>query len=213
MHVCRPFPGCTLVLATALCVVSATAAARQSVQDWGIDPGVLADGGNALMHRAPDDAIDEIFQSVHAASADDTQARVLCTLFEPDADRSLQGLNAVAARLPQASRERFANALANALVAALQLPPQPYDAAAALQSMKAAGATAAILHDGFVRGLNAAGADADSRNARCQSLRWLLDAMQARPPRERAAMTRWLFEEGMNRLGSGADVSGDARGK
>jgi hypothetical protein len=197
----------------ALLVVSTAASARPSIQDWGIDPGVLADGGDALLRRAPDDAIDAIFQSVHAASRDDAQARVLCTLFEPDADRSLQGLNAVAARLPQASRDRFANALANALVEALQSPPQPYDAVAALQSMKAAGATAAILHDGFVRGVNASGTDADSRAARCQSLRWLLDAMQSRPPHERAAMTRWLLDQGLGQLAPAADVSGAAPGR
>ena len=134
------------------------------------------------MRRAPDDAIDELFQAVHAASRNEDEARALCGLFEPDADRSLAGLNAVAVRLGPASRERFATAVADALVGATQSPPQPYDAAAALQSLKAAGATAAILHDGFVRGLNASGTEADSRDARCQSLRWLLDAMQARPP-------------------------------
>ena len=101
-----------------------------------------------------------------------------------------------------ASRERFANAIAEALVGAMQSPPQPYDAAAAKQSLKAAGATAAILHDGFVRGLDASGADAASREARCQSLRWLLDAMQSRPPSERAAMTRWLLDQGLAQLSS-----------
>jgi hypothetical protein len=204
---------CAVVFALALLAVSTTASARQSAQDWGIDPGVLADGGSALLRRAPDAAVDAIFQSVHAASHDDAQARVLCMLFDPDADRSLQRLNAVAAQLPQASRDRFADALANALVEALQSPPKAYDAGAALQSMKAAGATAAILHDGFVRGVNASGTDADSRAARCQSVRWLLDAMQARPLHERSAMTRWLLDEGLDRLAPAADVSGGAPGR
>ena len=174
----------------------------QSVADWGVDPDVLADSGSDLLRRAPDDAIDELFQAVHAASRNEDEARALCGLFEPDADRSLAGLNAVAMRLGPTSRERFATAVADALVGATQSPPQPYDAAAALQSLKAAGATAAILHDGFVRGLNASGTEADSRDARCQSLRWLLDAMQARPRRERAAMTRWLLDQGVARLAS-----------
>jgi hypothetical protein len=187
------------LLGAALAVASAAAAA-QSVQDWGLDPDALADSGGDLLRRAPDDAIDGLFQAVHAASRDDGEARALCTLFEPDADRSLQGFNAVAARLGPASRDRFANAVANALVGAMQSPPQPYDAAAALQALKAAGATAAILHDGFVRGINASGTDAASRDARCQSLRWLLDAMQARPRQERTAMTRWLLEQGVARL-------------
>jgi hypothetical protein len=204
---------CAIVLSILLASVATTVCARQSIGDWGIDPGVVADGGNALLRRAPDDAIDAIFQSVHDAARDDTQARALCTLFEPDADRSLQGLNAVAAQLPPDSRERFATALANAFVDAMQSPPQPYDAGAALRSLKAAGATAAILHDGFVRGLDAAGNDAAGRNARCQSLRWLLDAMQARPAHERAAMTRWLLDQGLGRLTTGGAISGDAPGK
>jgi len=188
-----------LVLFAALAAAS-TAAPAQSVADWGIDPDILADSGSDLLGRAPDDAIDGLFQAVHAASRNEDEARALCGLFEPDADRSLAGLNAVAVRLGPASRERFATAVADALVGATQSPPQPYDAAAALQSLKAAGATAAILHDGFVRGLNASGNDADSRGARCQSLRWLLDTMRARPQHERAAMTRWLLDEGVARL-------------
>jgi hypothetical protein len=184
----------------AVLTVASLGAPAQSVADWGIDPDVLADSGSDLLRRAPDDAIDALFQAVHAASRNEDEARALCGLFEPDADRSLAGLNAVAVRLGPASRERFATAVADALVGATQSPPQPYDAAAALQSLKAAGATAAILHDGFVRGLNASGTQADSRDARCQSLRWLLDAMQARPQRERAAMTRWLLDQGVARL-------------
>src|SRR4249919_277637 len=188
-----------LALFAALAAAS-TAAPAQSVADWGIDPDILADSGSDLLRRAPDDAIDGLFQAVHAASRNEDEARALCGLFEPDADRSLAGLNAAAGRLGPASRERFATAVADALVGATQSPPQPYDAAAALQSLKAAGATAAILHDGFVRGLNASGTEADSRDARCQSLRWLLDSMQARPQRERAAMTRWLLDQGVARL-------------
>ena len=88
----------------------------------------------------------------HRAEAD-----ALCGLFDPGADRSLAGLNAVASQLGPASRARFANAVANVLVGAMQSPPQRYDAAAARQSLKAAGVTAAILHDGFVAGLNADG--------------------------------------------------------
>jgi len=188
-----------IVLFAGLAVAS-TAAPAQSVADWGIDPDVLTESGSDLLRRAPEGAIDDLFQAVHAASRNDDEARALCGLFESGADRSLAGLNAVAVRLGPASRERFATAVADALVGATQSPPQPYDAAAALQWLKAAGATAAILHDGFVRGLNASGNDADSRGARCQSLRWLLDTMQARPQHERAAMTRWLLDEGVARL-------------
>ena len=204
---------CAVAVSAVLALVSMAPSAHASLQDWGIDPGVLTDGGSALLRRAPDAAIDAIFQSVHAASGDDAQARVLCTLFEPDADRSLQGLNAAAAQLPQASRERLANALGDALVAAMQSPPQPYDAAAALHSMKAAAVTAGILHDGFARDIAASGTDAGSRAARCQSLRWLLDAMASRPAAERAAMTRWLLDQGLQQLAPATDVSGGARGR
>ncbi|HEX2596427.1 MAG TPA: hypothetical protein VHL61_08210, partial [Luteimonas sp.] len=76
---------------------------------------------------------------------------------------------------------------------------QPFDAAQAKQALKASGATAAILHDGFLAGLNASGSDPASRQSRCRSLRWLLDAMQSRPLAERAAMTRLLLEQGLRR--------------
>ena len=191
-------------LLAALCMASPTAMAQSALQDWGIDPGVLAASGSDLLRRAPDAEVDALFQAVHGASRNDDEAQALCALFEPDADRSLAGLNAAASRLGPASRDRFANAMANALVAAMQSPPQAFDAAAARQSLKSAGATAAILHEGFVGGLNATGIDADNRSARCQSLRWLLDAMQSRPAPERAAMTRLLLDEGLARLAPGA---------
>ena len=191
-------------LLAALCMACPAAMAQSSLQDWGIDAGVLASSGSDLLRRAPDGEIDALFQAVHAASRDDDEAQALCALFEPDADRSLDGLNTAASRLGPASRERFATAVADALVAAVQSPPQAFDAAAARQSLKSAGATAAILHEGFVGGLNASGNDADARSARCQSLRWLLDAMQSRPAPERAAMTRLLLDEGFARLAPGS---------
>ena len=188
------------VLYLALSLSSPVVLAQQDPADWGIDPAILGASGSDLLRQAPDAAIDGLFQAVHAASRNDGDAHALCGLFEPDADRSLQGLNAVATRLGPDSRDRFATAIADVLVGAMQSPPQPYDPDAAKQSLKAAGATAAILHDGFVRGLNASGTDVASRDARCQSLRWLLDAMQSRPPPERAAMTRWLLDQGLAQL-------------
>jgi hypothetical protein len=168
--------------------------------EWNFDPGMLAVTGSDLLARTPDRQVDGLFQAVHATAQADAEAQALCGLFEPDADRSLSGLNAFAARLAPASRDRFANAVADALVAAMQSSPQPFDAAAAKQSLKAAGATAAILHEGFVAGISASGGDTDSRTLRCRSLRWLLDAMQTRPAHERAAMTRLLLDEGLARI-------------
>ena len=190
------------LLAAVLCMACSTAMAQSqsSLQDWGFDPGLLSASASDLLRRAPDGEVDALFQAVHAATQDNDEAQALCALFEPDADRSLEGLNAAAARLGPASRDRFATAIANALVAAMQSPPQTFDTAAARQSLKSAGVTAAILHEGFVGGLNTTGTDPDARSARCQSLRWLLDAMQSRPPAERAAMTRLLLDEGLLRL-------------
>jgi hypothetical protein len=170
---------------------------------WSFDPSVLAAGGD-LLQRAPDREIDQLFQAVHAAAQTPAEADALCGLFDPQSDRSLAGLNEVASQLGPDSQARFANAVASVLVGAMQSPPQRYDAAAARQSLKAAGVTAAILHDGFLAGLNADGNAPDARGARCQSLRWLLDAMQSRPAAERAAMTRLLLDEGLARIGTGA---------
>jgi hypothetical protein len=177
--------------------------------NWSFDPGVLAASGGDLLARTPDPQVDGLFQAVHATARSDDEAQALCALFEPDADRSLSGLNGFASQLEPASRDRFANAVAVALVAAMQSSPRPFDAAAAKQSLKSAGATAAILHEGFVAGISASGVDADSRALRCRSLRWLLDAIQARPPHERAAMTRLLLAEGLSRM---APASPDADG-
>ncbi|MCJ0826343.1 hypothetical protein MQC88_10340 [Luteimonas sp. 50] len=175
----------------------------QDAGGWALDPGVLV-AGNDLLQRAPDREIDALFQAVHAASRDERQGQALCALFVPGAERSIEALNTAAMALDPASRERFAGAVAAVLLAALQSPPQPWDPALARQGLKAAGATAAILHDGFLAGLNADGDDADSRGSRCRSLRWLLDAMDSRPAPERAAMTRLLLAQGMTYLGADA---------
>lgn len=181
-------------------LLASAPALAQDAGAWGFDPGVLAASGSDLLRRAPNAEIDGLFQAVHAATRNEHDAQAVCALFEPDADRSLDGLNAAALRLGPASRERFANAIGNTLVTAVQSPPQAFDAAAAHQSLKAAGVTAAILHDGFIAGLNTTGSATDNRAARCRSLRWLLDAMQSRPQGERAAMTRLLLDEGLARL-------------
>ena len=189
-----------LLLSPALLLPALSPARAQDAPDWTLDPGVLV-AGNDLLLRAPDRDIDALFQAVHAVAQDGQQAQALCALFAPGADRSIDGLNAAAMALDPASRERFASAVAAVLLAALQSPLQPWDQAAARQSLKAAGATAAILHDGFLAGLNAEGNDADSRGSRCRSLRWLLDAMGARPAPERAAMTRLLLSQDLSYLG------------
>ncbi|MFD0739623.1 hypothetical protein ACFQZQ_10065 [Lysobacter koreensis] len=187
---------------TAVLGVSAAASAPVRAQDaqsmlaeWGIDASALMQGSEDLLLRAPDPAIDGLFQAVHASARTPAEARALCGLFEPDADRSLAGLNQVATQLGEASRARFADAAAQAFVAAAQNPRQPYDPTQAQQWMKAAGVRAALLNDGFSTGLT--GAD---RDARCRAIGQLLDALQSRPLGERAAVTRLLLGEGLARI-------------
>src|SRR5690606_14370767 len=129
------------------------AAPGAMIEQWGFDPAALVADGTGLLARAPDPAIDRLFQAMHASSRDPADAQVLCRLFDPAADRRLAGLNAIASRLGQASQERFANAVAGVFVAAMQNPPQVQDSAAARQALKSAGVRAALLNDGFSGGL------------------------------------------------------------
>jgi len=182
-------------------VLPSLASTPASAQDtWSFDPAVLAADTRTLLRRAPDAPVDGLFQAVHGASRVPGDAEVLCALFEPDADRSLEGLNAAAARLSPASQDRLVLATAEVLLAASQSPPRPFDADAARQALKSNLARAAILHDGFAEGLVADGADAASREARCRALGWILDTLQARPAAERAQVTRLLLDEGLQRM-------------
>jgi hypothetical protein len=134
---------------------------------------------------------------------------VLCALFEPNADRSLEGLNAAAARLAPASQERLVLAVAEVFVAAAQHPPLAWDAAAARQALKSNLARAAILHDGFAGQLLADASDAPGRAARCRAFGWMLDTLQARPLAERAQVTRLLLDEGLARMALAPPASDD----
>ena len=165
-----------------------------ALEALGFDPAVLVADGMELLSRAPDRAVDGLFQAVHAAANAPGESEALCALFDADADRSLTGMNAAADQLDDASRERFALAVADVLVEATRNPPQPFDADAARQSLKKAGATAAILHEDFLPGL-----EADAGDARCRSFGMLLDALGERPLGERAAVTRLLLQEGLSR--------------
>ena len=187
-----------LWLAFALPSLASTPASAQDT--WSFDPAVLAGDTRTLLRRAPDAAVDGLFQAVHGASGVPGDAEVLCALFEPDADRSLEGLNAAAARLSPASQDRLLLATADVLLAASQSPPRSFDADAARQALKSNLARAAILHDGFAAGLVAGGTDAASREARCRALGWMLETLQARPLAERAQVTRLLLDEGLQRM-------------
>ena len=173
-----------------------------TIEQWGFDPAVLVADGTELLARAPDPAIDQLFQAMHASSRDPADAQVLCQLFDPAGDRSLAGLNVIASRLGQASQERFANAVAGVFVAAMQNPPHAHDTAAARQALKSAGVRAALLNDGFTAGLNG-----NDHAARCDSVAMLLDVLHERPLSERAGVTRLLLSEGLQRLVDGAEVA------
>ncbi|MGY0617886.1 hypothetical protein [Lysobacter sp. A378] len=193
------------LLVSSLLPVRAQDAPTSVIEQWGFDPGVLVADGRELLRRAPDPAIDGLLQAAHASTRSADEAAALCQLFDPGADRSLAGLNAIANRLGPANQDRFANAVANVFVAAMQAPVQPYDEAVARQSLKAAGVRAALVNDGFVAGLN--GTDAD---ARCRSIGWLLDALHDRPLPERASVARLLLGEGLEQLAIGTSVAAPA---
>lgn len=196
-------PAATLALAS----IAAPPAARevpppadpqpspQVLQAWGFDPAVLVADGRELLLRAPDHAIDKLFQVLLDSARQPRQAQVICALFDPDADRSLAGFNAMAAELDPAIRERYVLAIADLFVAATRHPPAPFDAAAARQALRQAGVRAALLNGQFSAGLQ--GSDPD---ARCRSAAMLLEAMAPRPLAERAAVTRLLLIEGLERL-------------
>lgn len=199
----------------ALCLVPLTVSAQSSGFDLSqldlsqidlsqldlsqLDPAAIAAGASDTLMRAPDSSIDPLFQAVHRASRAPRDADVLCGLFDPDADRSPQALAAAAQRLSPDSRQGFSNALITIAATGLQNPRQPYDAAAARQTLKSAGTTAMLLHDGFAAGLNAEASDPNARQARCRSLGWMLDALADLPLAQRAAATRLLLNEGLAR--------------
>lgn len=176
-----------------LAAILALPVAAQAQDLGGFDPSALMGSAQDVLARAPDREVDGLFQALHGAMQSPEESRAICTLFDGGADRGLDGLNAVAMQLPEARRQRFLDATAALLVAGLQGQPQPYDAAAAAQALKSNGARAAILHDGFTAGL----ADGATADARCGSMRAMLDVLAQRPLGERAQVTRLLLSEGM----------------
>lgn len=187
---------CATVLA-APCV----SRAQQPAFDFGdFDATALISGTEDIVGRAPDSSIDSLFQAVHASARIPDEARTMCNLFQPDADRSVEGFSRAANQLGASSRERFISAVTDIAVAGLQGQPQPFDLAAARQALKSAGARAAILHEGFVAGLTAMDSDETSREVNCRSLRWMLESLHTQPLAERAAATRLLLSEGLSRM-------------
>lgn len=183
------------LLASSFLPLRAQQAPAAAIQQWGFDPSALVADGHELLLRAPDPAIDRLFQVARTSLADPREAQVLCPLFDPAAERSLASFNEIANRLGAEHSGRFAGAVANLFVAAMQSPRQTFDEASARQALKSAGVRAALINDGFVAGLN--GSD---HEARCRSIRWLLDDLDAQPLEQRAAVARLLLAEGLGHL-------------
>lgn len=203
----RTFPAIALGLALGLNGLPVGAAQQfdvqniqQALSEIDVD-ALLGEAGGVLM-RAPDASLDSLFQAVHTSAQIPKEADTMCRLLEPDADRSLEAIGRAANRLGPASRDRFVAAIADIATAGMQSPPQPYDPAAARQTLKQAGVTATLLHDGFLAGLSATGNDRASRDARCRSMGWMLDALKDFPLPQRASATRLLLNEGLALLAS-----------
>jgi hypothetical protein len=181
-------------LLAAAFALPAAAHAQQSLDDF--DPGALMGEVQDVLVRTPDAQIDGLFHALHGSMRQPQEAEAICGLFDADANRGIDALNDVATRLSGASRQRFVDSIANVFVAGLQGQPQAYDQAAAAQALRANGARAAMLHDGFSAGLSTGA----SRDARCRSLGQMLDVLADRPQPERAMVTRLLLDQGLRQI-------------
>ena len=184
------------------CAASPVLAQQYEIDLSQLDPAQVLSAGGDVLSRAPDSALDGLFQAVHATSQSREESAALCALFDPDADRSVQAFQRAADRLGPHSRERFTTAFAEIAVTGLQGQPQPYDPKAAQQVLKSAAVTAAILHEGFMVGLTTTGEDTASREARCRSFRWMVGVLKDLPLDQRAMATRWLLHEGLTLVAS-----------
>ena len=183
-----------LALLAVAFALPAAARAQQGLD--GFDPGALMGEVQDVLLRTPDAQIDGLFHALHGSMRQPQEAEAICGLFDADADRGIDALNDVATRLSGASRQRFVDSIANVVVAGLQGQPQAYDQAAAVQALRANGARAAMLHDGFGAGLSSGA----SRDARCRSLGQMLDVLADRPQLERAMVTRLLLDQGLRQI-------------
>lgn len=184
------------LLFVAAFAVPAAGSAQQVGELGDFDPAVLTAGAQDMLLRVPDREIDGLFQALRGSMQQPGEADAICSLFDEQGDRSIDGLNSVAMRLGDASRQRFVDSIAGVVVAGLQGQPRSFDRDAAAQALKSNGARAAILHDGFSAGL----ADGASRDARCRSLGQMLDVLAQRPQGERVMVTRLLLEQGLQQV-------------
>lgn len=187
--------GLALLLPLAATAQTATSAPQPQPQ-----PGIgsLLAAAEDLLLRMPDAQADGLFQVLLAISRHESDRTALCRVLEPEADRSLQSMSALAGRLSPEGREALANAIAEAVVMAMQTStPAPWDRAAAEQALRANAVRAGLLHEGFSQGM----AEGASSQARCQSLAWMLETIAERPAEERVLLMRLLLVQGLSQLG------------
>lgn len=196
------FTRCTILGVLLACAMPYAAAQQYEIDLSQLDPAQVLSAGGDVLDNAPDSALDGLFQAVHATSQSREESATLCALFEPDADRSVQAFQRAANRLGPRSQESFTAAFTEIAVTGLQGQRQPYDPKAAQQVLKSAAVTAAILHEGFMVGMTTTGKDDASREARCNSFRWMVGVLKDLPLEQRAMATRWLLHEGLTLVAS-----------
>lgn len=174
---------------------SATVAAH-----WTFDPQLLLARSDTVMRKAPDPAIEQLFQAVRHAAGKPDELALMCAFFDPGSRHDLVAVNQAALRFSPDSQRRFQRATDRLLQVRDQTPDQPYDDALARQSLRQAAVAAGMLFEGFVAGIQAEGRDAASRQARCRALNQLLGTVSMRPMNERAMITRLLMREGLRRI-------------
>ncbi len=189
-----------MLLTTAMCfaVAPATSLAQTS--------GSLTAQADALLRSASEDALDRLFSSVHGLSRSDADANRLCRALASPSRGSADTWLALAQEIAPEHRDALTGALAEVALSGWQGQPMAFDETAARKSLRQAGVRAALLNEGFSAAALAADgpSDEEADAVRCQSLRWLLDAVATQPASERAAITRLLLRDGVAALLQGA---------
>lgn len=191
-----------IVPAVLLLGSAAVSAAGQSaiVSHWTFDPQLLLARSDTVMRKAPESAIDDLFQAVRHASTNPEELALMCAFFDPGSRHDLAAVNQAALQFSPDSQRRFQRATDRLLQVHEQEPDQPYDDAVARQSLRQAAVAAGMLFEGFVAAIQSEGRDAASRQARCRALNQLLGTVSMRPRNERVMITRLLMREGLRRI-------------
>lgn len=191
-----------IVPAVLLLGSAAVSAAGQSAiaSRWTFDPQLLLARSDTVMRKAPESAIDDLFQAVRHASTKPEEMALMCAFFDPGSRHDLAAVNQAALQFSPDSQRRFHRATDRLLQVHEQDPDQPYDDAVARQSLRQAAVAAGMLFEGFVAAIQSEGRDAASRRARCRALSQLLGTVSMRPRNERVMITRLLMREGLRRI-------------